>query len=164
MTEVILFKLFAYIAFGCLTEVTFTALCDLLAPHFLSSWNVHSQEPISEKEPAWRKLRDPRAAGYTFLWMFPIYACLILLEPIHDAIREWSLFIRLPFYCLAIWAFEFFAGALIKCLIGRCPWDYSYSRWHYKGLIRFDFAPFWMLFGLVFEKFHDMVAILSQSL
>lgn len=33
-----------------------------------------------------------------------------------------------------------------------CPWDYSGAKSNINGLIRLDYAPFWMAAGLIFEK------------
>ena len=33
-----------------------------------------------------------------------------------------------------------------------CPWDYSKARANIKGVIRLDYAPYWMITGLIFEK------------
>ena len=36
-------------------------------------------------------------------------------------------------------------------------WDYSHTPFHYRGVIRLDYAPVWFVTGLLFEK------ILSKS-
>ena len=33
-----------------------------------------------------------------------------------------------------------------------CPWDYSHTPFHYKGIIRMDYLPVWFVTGLLFEK------------
>ena len=33
-----------------------------------------------------------------------------------------------------------------------CPWDYGKSRFHIHRIIRLDYAPWWFLAGLFFEK------------
>ena len=33
-----------------------------------------------------------------------------------------------------------------------CPWDYSGAKTSIKGVIRLDYAPYWMIAGLIFEK------------
>lgn len=162
--DVILYKLLTYTGLGCLTEVLFTATSDLISPRFLGSWNVHSRPPFIKISPAWREKRDVRAVGYTFLWMFPVYACLLFLEPIHDLIREWPLPLRLFLYLIAFWGYEFCYGWCLRKITGKCPWDYSTARWSYKGFIRWDFAPFWLLFGLVFEFVHDKLNLLGRCL
>lgn len=52
---------------------------------------------------------------------------------------------------LCIYAGEYISGSLLKKR-DFCPWDYSRSRIHYRGLIRFDYAPLWFTAGLLFEK------------
>lgn len=153
-----------YAVLGCVCEIFFTALSDLFYPEFLSSWNVHSNQ-LSISKPDWRvKGRDPRLVGYTFLWMLPIYAGMIFLEPIHNAIRNYSFFYRGIIYLLLVWFAEFVSGWLIKKITGRCPWDYSYSFLSYYGYIRWDYAPVWFLFGFVFEYFHDRLVFLTPAI
>jgi hypothetical protein len=40
---------------------------------------------------------------------------------------------------------------------GRCPWDYSQKRYHFKGLIRWDYAPIWFGFCFLLELVHDFL-------
>jgi uncharacterized membrane protein len=151
-----------YACIGWIAELIFTALCDLIYPSFLCSWNVHSTEPISSVKPPWiSQNRDPRLAGYSFIWMFPIYGGMLFLEPIHDLMRTWPWAMRGIVYLILIWFAELISGWLIKKIAGRCPWDYSYSRFSLGGYIRWDFAPVWFGFGFVFEFFHDRLVELT---
>lgn len=154
-----------YILLALAAEVFFTAVCDLVNPHYLCSWNVHGGEKISSVKPRWAYPgRDPRAVGYTFLWMIPIYGGIIFLEPIHTLIRSWPWFFRGLIYLALIWLAEFVSGWIIKKISGKCPWDYSYSRYSFKGYIRWDYALNWFLFGLIFEFFHDRFLLLTPAL
>jgi uncharacterized membrane protein len=36
-----------------------------------------------------------------------------------------------------------------------CPWDYSKEKANIHGLIRLDYAPYWMCAGLLFERILD---------
>ena len=48
-----------------------------------------------------------------------------------------------------------FFGYLSGSLLRRhhfCPWDYSSARANVNGLIRLDYAPFWLGAGLLFER------------
>ena len=53
------------------------------------------------------------------------------------------------------------AGNFCLCELGTgmflkhfhmCPWDYSNTPYHYKGVIRLDYAPVWFFTGLFYEK------------
>lgn len=153
-----LIRLPFYIAFGLLSEVLFTGIVDLIAPRFLSSWKakvgLDYQPPATE--------RDQRAMGYTFLWMIPIYALLIFIEPASRLFIqwEWPLWCRGFVYLLAFWVAEYATGWGIKKLTGRCPWDYTYSRFSLYGYIRLDFAPIWYLFALLLDGWFKPALIL----
>ena len=102
--------------------------------------------------------RDWRLPGTTYLWMFPIYGFGgLLFEPCHEALRGWPWLARGLVWTLAIFAVEYATGRLLRRLTGRCPWDYSYSRFHLHCFIRFDYAPVWFGFGLLLERVHDAV-------
>lgn len=45
---------------------------------------------------------------------------------------------------------EYVSGMFLKKR-NACPWDYSKSRFNYRGVIRLDYAPIWFLTGLLFE-------------
>lgn len=97
-----------------------------------------------------------RLTSTTYLWMFPIYGLAVLLEPLHDALRQWTWFWRGLVWVLAIWTIEASTGFLIQVLTGAIPWDYSGdSQWQVSGLIRLDMAPLWFGAGLLFEQIHD---------
>lgn len=103
-------------------------------------------------------VRDYRLVGKTYLWMFPIYgAAGLLFEPIHELIRPLWWPGRGFLWMLLCFLIEYSAGWLLKKLIGRCPWDYSYSQWNVHGFIRLDYAPLWFGVGLLFERIHDFI-------
>ncbi|MFO1519678.1 MAG: hypothetical protein U1F57_08480 [bacterium] len=158
-------RLPVYVAIGLIAEVLYTAVMDLIDPKFLCSWNVFGIQAPTATPPAWAgQGRDVRARGYTFLWMMPIYAGMVFLEPIHDAMHLWPWFLRGIVYLLLIWFAEFVTGWLIEKISGRCPWDYSYSRYSFKGYIRWDFALNWFVFGFIFEYFHPRLLALTPHL
>jgi len=37
---------------------------------------------------------DLTLSGHSYLWMFPIYGCAVLFEPVHNNIREYRWFMR----------------------------------------------------------------------
>ncbi|ACL69282.1 putative ABC transporter permease [Halothermothrix orenii] len=98
---------------------------------------------------------DINLRGWTYLWMFPIYGMALLMEPVHNQIRNWPAIIRGGVYTLIIFTIEYSSGWFLENIIGTCPWDYSKSRYSIKGFIRLDYAPAWFIAGLLFEKLHD---------
>ena len=54
-------------------------------------------------------------------------------------------------YATLIYIAEYSTGVFLK-RYGACPWDYSKAKFNVKGVIRFDYAPAWLLTGLIFEK------------
>ncbi len=95
--------------------------------------------------------RDLTLKGTTSIWMFPIYGSAVLLTPICRLLKNKPLFLRGITYMNCIFAAEYTTGTLLKKK-GLCPWDYRRSRWNIKNVIRLDYAPFWFLTGLLFEK------------
>ena len=55
------------------------------------------------------------------------------------------------FYMAMIFTMEYLSGRLLW-KHGLCPWDYGKSRFHIHRIIRLDYAPWWFLAGLFFEK------------
>lgn len=94
--------------------------------------------------------------GKTSLLMFPIYGCAAVIAPLYHRLASIPAAVRGCLYTVGIFVTEFFAGSFLKHL-GICPWDYSHTPFHYRGVIRLDYAPVWFVTGLLFEK------ILSKS-
>lgn len=94
---------------------------------------------------------DRRLVCRTSLWMFPIYGLAAFLPAIYGKIRKKCMLVRGAVYSSAIFVFEFFSGSLLR-RVNACPWDYYDSKLNVKGLIRLDYAPFWALAGLLYEK------------
>ena len=97
------------------------------------------------------RIRDSKLTGRSSLWMFPIYGSAAFLSPIMRLLKNQSFWKRGLVYMLCIYAGEYISGSFLKKR-DFCPWDYSRSRFHYHGLIRFDYAPLWFTAGLLFEK------------
>lgn len=149
-----------YIAFGLLTEIFYTGIADLVYPRYLSSWHAKG---FADTAPAIPR-RDSRAMGYTFLWMIPIYATLVLVEPLYNLMQGAPLFVRGFVYMMAIWIGEYMTGAAIKKTFGVCPWDYSYSRFSLHGYIRWDFGPFWYFWSFLLEWYSHKLVLITPSL
>jgi uncharacterized membrane protein len=108
---------------------------------------------------------DWRLQGHTSLWMFPVYGLLApLYEPLHDFLRPWHWFMRGIIYVLGIWLVEYASGWLLRRLTGKCPWDYSRLRGNLHGLIAWEYAPVWFLFGLGLEPVHNFLIRLTPAL
>jgi len=142
-----------YAALGCVFEVIFTAFSDVLSPSFLSSWNVHSNQNITQQKPKWRAKNNPTLTGYSFVWMFPIYGLLVFMEPISFYLSSLPILLRGLIYALIIMLIEFIMGWVLEKITGRCPWDYSYSKLSIKKYTRYDFFFVWFIVSLVVEYF-----------
>ena len=88
--------------------------------------------------------------GHSSLWMFPIYGCAALIEPLSRFYRKLHIVCRGMIYMLHIFFAEFVSGSILKKW-GICPWDYSASPFHIAGVIRLDYAPLWFGLGLFYE-------------
>ena len=95
--------------------------------------------------------RELKLMGKTSLWMFPIYGMAALLLPICRLIRRLPALTRAFLYSCCIFLGEFASGSFLK-KHQLCPWDYSNARANIKGVVRLDYAPYWMAAGLLFEK------------
>ena len=94
---------------------------------------------------------DKRLIGQTSLWMFPIYGMAAVIAPVFKLLHEKPILLRGSIYALGIFSFEYLSGSLLK-KHELCPWDYSDAKANIDGVIRLDYAPFWMLAGLLFER------------
>lgn len=95
--------------------------------------------------------RDMTLKGNTSLWMFPIYGCAAIFAPIGRLLRQKPTWLRGLAYMILIFFAEFLTGRLLKRR-SLCPWDYGRSRWNVNRVIRLDFAPYWFIAGLLFER------------
>lgn len=130
-------RLMAFGVYGCVgitTEVFFTALY----PFFSTGY---SSELTGLK-------------GHSYVWMFLIYGSASILFPAGYRILEnRNVMLRAIAYGLAILGVELISGALLRAILGTCPWEY-HEGWHFNGLIRYDYLPLWMVFGLGLEGIH----------
>ncbi|MCL2603825.1 MAG: hypothetical protein FWD90_05040 [Defluviitaleaceae bacterium] len=117
-----------YGALGCLMEVLWTGLGTFLK-------------------------KDYTLRSTTSLWMFFIYGMVVLLEPVFRLVSAWPFFLRGILYAVCILGGEFLTGSLLK-KAALCPWDYTGSRYHVMGIIRWDYAPAWAAAGLFFEQIY----------
>lgn len=87
----------------------------------------------------------------TSLWMFPIYGLAAFIGPVFQWIRKFSVGVRGCIYTIGIFLTELFTGSLLK-QFHACPWDYSKAKLNVKGVIRLDYAPFWFILSLLYER------------
>ena len=100
----------------------------------------------------------------TYLWMFFIYGAGVILEPLHELIREFLWIYRGFIWSAVIFAVEYMTGFILKLTIGSCPWNYDGDGdeiiTSVKGIIRIDYLPVWFFVGLLFERVHDFIKVL----
>lgn len=89
--------------------------------------------------------------GTTSVFMFFIYGMGAFLSPIRTLLKRRSVFFRGLMYALCIFTAEYAFGSLLRRK-NACPWNYERCRMHINGLIRLDYAPFWFLTGLLYER------------
>ena len=117
---------------GFFTEVSFTALWYILDNSYNYGWTLH---------------------GCTSLWSFPIYGLsMLVVEKIFLTLdTKIPLVLRGLVYLVWTYVWEFSTGYVLR-LLGACPWDYKeYTRYHFMGLITFDYAPLWYVGSIVLE-------------
>jgi len=85
--------------------------------------------------------------------MFPIYGMAIFLEPFFVMLSPVNFLLRGLVYAVLIYAAEFITGSVLK-RANVCPWDYSHTKYHVKGLVRLDYLPGWVALGLLYEQIY----------
>lgn len=94
---------------------------------------------------------DYSLTGHSSIIMFPIYGLAAFMEPLLYKLKNKNVFIRGLIYTLCIYAIEYISGYILR-FFGICPWSYSCDPFNISGLIRLDYAPFWFIAGLIFER------------
>ncbi len=104
--------------------------------------------------------RGSRLTGYSYVWMFPIYALLYpgfrLLLP-HTVAWTWPA--RAASYAALIMICEMLTGLALRAALGEAPWEPEYrgKRWAVLNLVRLDFFPAWALGALAFERAYRLI-------
>ena len=86
-----------------------------------------------------------------------------LFEPLHDRLRRRPMVVRGTVYGLGILGVEYASGRVLRRLLGSAPWDYGCARFAVDRLIRLDYFPLWIVFGLALERLHDLLVGGSAS-
>ena len=107
---------------------------------------------------------DVLLRGTTCIWMFPIYGFAVFLEPVHYRIKHLPLIVRGGIYMVLIFAVELISGLLLRSVLGECPWNYANKKISICGIITLGYAPVWMAYGIMFEKIHDVIVRIENSL
>ena len=101
--------------------------------------------------------KDRTLTAKTYLWMLPIYGGTALaMEVLAEKLRRTPRVLRALTYLGVIYLAEYTSGALLKKVLGRCPWDYGCEGKTVAGLIRLDYAPFWLALALAFEPIREV--------
>ena len=58
---------------------------------------------------------------------------------------------------ILIFAVELISGLLLKSVLGVCPWNYVNKSLSICGIITLEYAPVWIVVGIMFEKIHDAI-------
>lgn len=97
--------------------------------------------------------KDKKLSSNTSIWMFPIYATAVIIEPMYRQLCKHNKGVinRGTVYALSIITTEYITGSLLK-MKGCCPWDYSKAKFNINGVIRLDYLPVWFVVGLIYEK------------
>jgi len=112
-------------------------------------------------EVLWTGLAELKRKNFTLrsttsLWMFFIYGMVVFIEPVFTLIAPLNFIFRGMIYAILIMSGEFLTGTLLK-RVDVCPWDYSTTRFHVKGIVRLDYFPAWMIAGLLFERIYRII-------
>ncbi len=98
------------------------------------------------------KTRSLRLKGYSYIWMFPLYALIpVFLCFLWPHVGPWPIAARLGFYVVLLYIVEYATGWILRWTTGQCPWDYGNHRFAVQGVIRLDYAPAWALAVFLFE-------------
>ena len=88
--------------------------------------------------------------GTTSLCMFPIYGAGCLLKPVCSLVKGCHWLVRGCIYALCIFTAEYASGFFLQKK-ELCPWNYGRARWNIGRVIRLDYAPCWIITGLLME-------------
>lgn len=95
--------------------------------------------------------KDKQLTGKTSAWMFPIYGMAAGIDLVYPKIKNWHPLGRGLLYGCSILTGEYITGSILTKL-DACPWSYEGCKYSFKGLIRIDYLPLWMMAGLLFER------------
>ena len=141
------FRMTAYVAFGLIMEIGFTAISALV------------DGKVTDE--------DKRLRGVVSLYMIPVYGILLLamFEPVYFVMLriDTPWFIRAVLWALLITGTEALCGWLYARFLKVKPWDYSQckDRIFPGGYARWAYVPLWGIAGLFLEVYVTFVVNLS---
>jgi uncharacterized membrane protein len=102
-----------------------------------------------------KKKKDRCLKGTSSLWMFFIYgSAYFAILFVTTYFSNLNILVRGLIYMLLFYALEFCSGYFLKTF-KAIPWDYSDdTKYHFKGIIRLEFAPMWFIGGLLAEAIY----------
>jgi len=132
-------KIIAFAGFGIFVEVVFRAFTNTLEALYFG-------QPV-----------DYTFRTKIYFWMIPIYGLsYFLLNASYNKLSQLPLLLQLLTITAGIFVIEYATGFALQHIIGQCPWHYKIG-YHLHGLIRFDYAPAWMLFAYLLLAFYRWV-------
>ena len=126
----LLMRFYVYAIHGYATEIMFTAMWEFVV-------NLNWKFP-----------------GITSIWTFPIYgSSTLVVEFLHPRLEEMGIPLlgRGVIYMMWTYLWEFSTGYVLK-FFDACPWDYTPFHGDFMGLVTLEYAPFWILGGILAEK------------
>jgi hypothetical protein len=142
----IIFRVAAYIAFGLVMEIIFTAASQIVDGKITDI--------------------DKQMMGTVSLWMIPIYASIVLLyEPIFYVMTYFDVWLPIRFivWAVLISGVEACTGYAYDKFLNLRPWDYSmcWDKVFRNGYTRYFFVPLWGIVGLILELYTQILHSLS---
>jgi len=110
----------------------------------------------------YKKTKNPRLIGHTYLWMFLIYSVVPFIYIFVLNNLNSSIYLRSIIYMVSFYLLEFIFWYLIRKFVGVSPWDYSNYfikifgkkyKSNFLGLVCVEYAPIWYLYGVVGELY-----------
>ena len=149
----IIFRTLAYIFFGLVLEITFTAISNRIMPE---------SNPADGVNLGKTKLMR----GDVSLFMIPIYASIVwMYEPIFSLMYSFNIFIVIRFliWAVLISGIEALTGFIYDKTLKIRPWDYSLckDKVFKNGYTRWTYVPMWGVAGIVIELYVQVLRGLS---
>ena len=152
----IIFRTLAYVFFGLVLEIIFTAISNRINPVTNSADGVDLG-------------KTKLMRGDVSLFMIPIYASIVwLYEPIFNSlyyVHTW-LIIRFIIWSILISSIEAFTGFIYDKVFKIRPWDYSLckDKVFKNGYTRWSYVPMWGIAGIVLELYVQILRSLSPQI
>jgi len=132
----ILFLLYTALALS--SEAIFTGIADVIRDR-------RGGKPLNRDLPC-----------RTSLWSILVYGlsatvAFSLINSFVPGFFLWPWWGRGLIYTVGIYSFEFFWGAVLEHLTGKCPWHYRDSGWRFWRYLKPEYCWLWFMFGFSLE-------------